>query len=98
MRLAAVLLAGLALSGCATDPAKLLGAYTEAANTLDPDCGKKIHLDLRQREIVGWPLAVPEITGTYDKVCHPEMFLDEATKAAIRAEVEAALEDFTDPK
>lgn len=88
----------VSLAACAHDPAKLISSYTAAANDLDPDCGKKIHLELGQREMIGWPVPVPVITGTYDKLCKPEVFLDQATKDAIRQTVAEALEDFTAPR
>lgn len=81
----------LALSACAHDPANLMKAYTEAANDLDPKCGKKVHVEMKQREIIGWPVTVPVLTGTYDKVCNPEAFLDANTKEAIRQIVAEAL-------
>lgn len=95
---ALVLVAALLLGGCAHDPAKLIKTYTEAANELDPDCGKRIHLEMTQREIIGWPVTVPVITGTYDKLCRPEVFLDAPTRDAIREAVAEALEDYTAPR
>lgn len=90
---AALVLTGCHVSGCAHDPTKLMKAYTESANELDPNCGKKVHLRLEQREIIGWPITMPVLTGTYDKVCKPEVFLDADTKEAIRQIVAEALAD-----
>lgn len=88
MTLAAVAAASLALASCATAS---LREYAEAANELDPGCGKKVHAETEYLYIFGWPVPVPK--ASYDKVCNADQFvvLDDATKAAIRAEVSEAL-------
>lgn len=92
---AATSVLALSLAACAHDPVKLVKAYTEAANDLDPKCGKKVHLELKQREIIGWPLTIPVLEGTYDKDCKQATGeLDDVTKQVIRQIVAEALEDF----
>lgn len=54
----------LALTGCATGA---LQEYAEAANTLDPGCAKKVHVEVTPMLVFGWP--VPLFSGTLDKEC-----------------------------
>lgn len=60
-------LALVALGGCATPS---LEKYAEAANELDPDCYKNVHIQVTPFVLMGY--VVPVVGGTYDKVCNPE--------------------------
>lgn len=81
----------ISLAACQTVS---LQEYAEAANTLDPGCGKKVHAQVQPVLIFGWP--VPIVSGTYDKECKgaEDVQLDETTKQVIRQIVAEALEEF----
>jgi hypothetical protein len=63
-----LLLAGcaLALAGCQTFS---LEDYAKAANDLDPNCYKNVHLEVTPIVMGVW--VIPVIGGRYDKVCNP---------------------------
>lgn len=66
LKLLAAALAPLALVACASfDPV----AFAEAANTLDPHCGKRVSIKATPMLIFGFPL--PVFSGEYDKQCEP---------------------------
>lgn len=72
--LPALAIASGLLSGCASDPAnfvKALDGYADAANKLDPDCYKKVHAEIMPLIMPWGPL--PFLSGSYDKLCHPEL-------------------------
>lgn len=65
----ALALVALALSACATTD---IAALAESAEKLDPNCGKRVDLNVTPVLIFGWP--VPLISGTYSKSCNPDQF------------------------
>lgn len=69
MTLRTLILAGcaLALTGCQTFS---LEDYAAAANELDPDCYKNVHIDVKPLLLPGW--IVPVVSGSYDKVCNAD--------------------------
>lgn len=66
----AIATACLALTAC--QHGLSLEEYADAANKLDPDCGKLVHVELIPMLMFGW--VVPVVKGTYDKACHVEQF------------------------
>lgn len=76
-----LLAACIGLSGCALNPektAKLLTAYADAANKLDPDCAKDLQVNLLPMLTPWGP--VPFVTGSYRKGCHLEQFQNQPVK------------------
>jgi hypothetical protein len=67
--LGAGLALALGLGGCQSFS---LEDYAKAANTLDPECGKKVHLELTPIIMGFW--VIPVIGGSYDKSCNPDQF------------------------
>lgn len=64
-----LMLAALSLGACQTFT---LEEYAQAANDLDPKCGKRIHLEVTPIIIGFW--VIPVISGSYDKSCNPDQF------------------------
>lgn len=69
LHLAALAAACLTLAACQSFS---LEEYANAANTLDPDCGKKVDLELTPVIMGFW--VIPVIGGSYHKSCHKEQF------------------------
>jgi hypothetical protein len=66
MKLLILAAAAVSLSACQTFT---LEDYAKAANDLDPNCYKNVHLEVTP--VLMGPWVVPVIGGRYDKVCNP---------------------------
>jgi predicted small secreted protein len=69
---AAVCAASLSLAGCATNMTEFMSTYVEAANTLDPGCGKDVRIDVLPLMMPWGP--IPFVTGSYRKACNLDQF------------------------